>query len=272
MASVRYIEVEQVRSAIRRPGNQGQTLAGLSLGKIGRVRWVPDTPASRGMIAKVSHLVKINHDPSSPRAPRMAAVYDETADAALMRKLVFDPQKVTLEPYPEAEVRAAKRPDFKLLKDGELCGFCEMKSPRDDYVFENPLPGEMAVRKDLPFHVKLGRLTRKAGLQFVAANPDQSKPNILVFVNHAPDITRRDLRRTLEGLSVGDGKRVFMLCHKLQKQVSDAAKKVDLFLWIDVEKGTVKQISVDGAPCQQAALDLLGLSNEESPAEAASPT
>jgi large subunit ribosomal protein L30 len=267
MGSVRYIEVEQVRSAIRRPGKQRLTLAGLGLGKMGRVRWVPDTPASRGMIAKVSHLVRINHDPSSPKAPRVPAVYDETVDVALMRKLVSDPKKITLEPYPEAEIRAAKRPDFKLLKDGELCGFCEMKSPRDDYVLENPPPGEMEVRKELPFHVKLGRLTRKAGLQFAAVNPNHSKPNILVFVNHAPDIKRRDLRRTFEGLPAGDGKRVFMLCYKLQKQVNDAAKRIDLFLWIDAENGTVQHIGVDGAPHQQAALDLLGLSKEDSSAE-----
>jgi len=38
---------------------QRQTLIGLGLNKIGRVRDVPDTPATRGMIAKVAHLVRV---------------------------------------------------------------------------------------------------------------------------------------------------------------------------------------------------------------------
>jgi hypothetical protein len=27
-------------------------------------------------------------------------------------------------------------------KDGKLCGYCEMKSPRHDYILEKPVPGE----------------------------------------------------------------------------------------------------------------------------------
>jgi large subunit ribosomal protein L30 len=55
---MRYIEVEQIGSPIRRRGNQRQTL-GLKLNKIGRVSWPPDTPATRGMIDTVRHLVKV---------------------------------------------------------------------------------------------------------------------------------------------------------------------------------------------------------------------
>ena len=53
------IMVEQVRSAIRRPHHQRETLIGLGLNKIGRRRTVPDTPAMRGQIAKVAHLVRV---------------------------------------------------------------------------------------------------------------------------------------------------------------------------------------------------------------------
>jgi large subunit ribosomal protein L30 len=51
--------IEQIASPIRRPDKQRQTLVGLGLNKMHRRRTVPDNPAVRGMIAKVSHLVRI---------------------------------------------------------------------------------------------------------------------------------------------------------------------------------------------------------------------
>ena len=59
MAAPKTIKVEQTGSPIRRRGDQRQTLVGLGLNRIGRVADVPDTPQSRGMIAKVAHLVRV---------------------------------------------------------------------------------------------------------------------------------------------------------------------------------------------------------------------
>lgn len=53
------IKVVQIRSTIGREGSQRKTLIGLGLNKIGRVRELEDTPAVRGMINKVKHLVRI---------------------------------------------------------------------------------------------------------------------------------------------------------------------------------------------------------------------
>ena len=53
------VTVEQTGSPIRRPGDQRATLIGLGLNKIRRRRTLPDTPAVRGMIAKVGHLVRV---------------------------------------------------------------------------------------------------------------------------------------------------------------------------------------------------------------------
>jgi large subunit ribosomal protein L30 len=53
------ITVEQTGSAIGRPQDQRATLKGLGLNKIGRRASVTDTPAVRGMIAKVAHLVRV---------------------------------------------------------------------------------------------------------------------------------------------------------------------------------------------------------------------
>ena len=57
--SGKSIKIEQIGSPIRRHHSQRETLIGLGLNRIGRVKEVPDTPATRGMIAKVHHLVRV---------------------------------------------------------------------------------------------------------------------------------------------------------------------------------------------------------------------
>ena len=59
MSADKTITLEQTASAIGRPGSQRETLKGLGLNKIGRRSRVADTPANRGMIAKVAHLVRV---------------------------------------------------------------------------------------------------------------------------------------------------------------------------------------------------------------------
>ena len=54
------IKITQTGSASRRHHGQRETLVGLGLNKIGRSKQVPDTPATRGMIAKVAHIVRID--------------------------------------------------------------------------------------------------------------------------------------------------------------------------------------------------------------------
>jgi large subunit ribosomal protein L30 len=57
--SGKVIKIEQVGSPIRRRHDQRATLVGLGLNKLGRVAEVADTPATRGMIKKVAHLVRV---------------------------------------------------------------------------------------------------------------------------------------------------------------------------------------------------------------------
>ena len=57
--AAKTIKVEQTGSAIRRQKAQRETLIGLRLNKIGRVSELQDTPAVRGMIDKVKHLVRV---------------------------------------------------------------------------------------------------------------------------------------------------------------------------------------------------------------------
>jgi large subunit ribosomal protein L30 len=58
------ITVRQTGSPIRRQAVQRQTLIGLGLNKMNRTATLPDTPAVRGMIDKVKHLVRVEGEPS----------------------------------------------------------------------------------------------------------------------------------------------------------------------------------------------------------------
>lgn len=53
------IRVTQVGSPIGRPRDQRATLVGLGLNRMHRTRELEDTPAVRGMIEKVKHLVRV---------------------------------------------------------------------------------------------------------------------------------------------------------------------------------------------------------------------
>ena len=51
--------VKQVKSTIGRPESQVKIVKALGLGRIGKTKELTDTPAVRGMIAKVAHLVEV---------------------------------------------------------------------------------------------------------------------------------------------------------------------------------------------------------------------
>ncbi|NDA46598.1 MAG: 50S ribosomal protein L30 [Alphaproteobacteria bacterium] len=59
MTVKKKVTLVQTGSAIGRPASQRQTLVGLGLNRIGRQSSLEDTPAVRGMIAKVAHLIRI---------------------------------------------------------------------------------------------------------------------------------------------------------------------------------------------------------------------
>jgi len=53
------VTVQQIRSGLGRKKDQRATLVGLGLGKLNRTRTLEDTPAVRGMIDKVKHLIQV---------------------------------------------------------------------------------------------------------------------------------------------------------------------------------------------------------------------
>ena len=53
------VTVRQTASPLRRKSDQRATLVGLGLNRIGRTKVLPDNGSTRGMIAKVAHLVTV---------------------------------------------------------------------------------------------------------------------------------------------------------------------------------------------------------------------
>lgn len=81
------IVVQQIHSPIRRHHSQRETLSGLKLNRIGRIVELPDTPQSRGMIAKVAHLVRVLYLPTELDyfAAAVRAVYHEPVTRRILR-------------------------------------------------------------------------------------------------------------------------------------------------------------------------------------------
>ena len=59
-AQNKTVTITQIASAAGRYADQRQTLIGLKLNKIRRTSTLEDTPAVRGMINKVKHLVRVD--------------------------------------------------------------------------------------------------------------------------------------------------------------------------------------------------------------------
>jgi large subunit ribosomal protein L30 len=58
-AENKTVTVKQTGSPLRRKADQRATLVGLGLNRIGRISVLPDNDSTRGMIAKVAHMVAV---------------------------------------------------------------------------------------------------------------------------------------------------------------------------------------------------------------------
>ncbi|MCS6931523.1 MAG: 50S ribosomal protein L30 [Acetobacteraceae bacterium] len=65
MAERKTIRVTQTGSPIGRKPGQRETLIGLGLNRMHRTSVLEDTPAVRGMIRKVAHLVRVDETPGT---------------------------------------------------------------------------------------------------------------------------------------------------------------------------------------------------------------
>ena len=134
------IKVTQVRSIIGRDETQKRTIQALGLGKINRSRVHNDTPAIRGMINKVRHLVTIED-----MAPESGIQKEEQQTVKKVApEKVPEPQKAkSTKPAKEAEpIEEKKKAEKKVAK------------PQKGEEIEKPAADEEVDKKEAPKKAK----------------------------------------------------------------------------------------------------------------------
>jgi hypothetical protein len=199
----------------------------------------------------------------------MAIGADEKIDASLVRELLFDPNGLEAEEYTAQEQNLGKRPDYKLKKAGETIAFCEMKSTKKEADFEDPKPepGKLFVVTKDNTPTNLSRHVMKAASQLNAVNEERNLPNIMIIVNHVKGRDRNDLSFAIAGAKIQGGGYVFPLSEARQKDLWQAARKIDLFVWVDASDGSIAHVCPADAPFRESACAMLGIKTEGGTAE-----
>jgi hypothetical protein len=168
----------------------------------------------------------------------MARGPQEDIDLQLVQEIVFAARGLTLERFTHAETVAGRTPDFRVFKDAELVAYCEVKSPRDDWLEDQlaaaqPLEIVGGPRND-PIFNRIARQIEKAVTQFDAVNGLRLIPNILVFVNHDTMSNINDLMETVTGYFQSEsGEREPTIMHIAEGRLGSIKRRVDLYVWID---------------------------------------
>lgn len=198
----------------------------------------------------------------APTAIEMADRTNEDQDLALVAELIAGPAGIVLdriEATPEGP-----RPDFRILSWRRLAGYCEVKSPRDDWLDEQleqapAMTGVSGGRPDPTFN-RIARNIEKAVRQFDAVNPDHGVPNVLVMVNHDSNSGFDDLCETLTGRFHADDGKTYPINTHIAARLGDKRTRIDLYCWIDDFQGRHKiggWFMTDTVPEHTAALRTL---------------
>ena len=164
---------------------------------------------------------------------------NEAADLSLVEQLLFAPCALGLERFTHAQTVAGRTPDFRVIRSGELVAFCEVKSPRDDWLDEQleAAPSFQLVGglRDDPTFDRIARHIGKAATQFDAVNGERAVPNILVFVNNADTGHFGDLLKSVTGeFYADDGKRYVTMNHISEGRIAKSKRHIDAYAWIDL--------------------------------------
>lgn len=144
----------------------------------------------------------------------------------------FAARGVKAERIPE---QATKTADFKILKDGKVVAYCEVKSPQDVFVervkdaITSVPPGSLGgviERGECCRQYRcMERAATKAVEQFNSVNPTHNVPNILVFVNRDTVSCESDFVEAVTGYVEGLG--------YVPKSLRTSIPDIDGYVWLD---------------------------------------
>ncbi|KFI22276.1 hypothetical protein [Nitrosococcus oceani] len=143
------------------------------------------------------------------------------------------------ERFTKQEIRAGKTPDFRVLLNGDLQFFCEVKSSQEsrwlDEQLENSEAGQLVggSRNDLIFN-RLASDVHQAISQFDAVNGEWEVPNVLALVNHDEMCGFNDVLAVVTGNFYAENG----AAHPIYRQFShgrirEEKRRIDLFIWLD---------------------------------------
>jgi hypothetical protein len=137
------------------------------------------------------------------------------------------------------EDRFAKTPDFRLMKEGRLVAYCEVKTFEQDVWLEKMLahakPGELAgcARND-PIYNRISNAIHNAARQMDTVNQNHEVLNVLVMVNRDGQAKYRDLVSVVSGqwdplAGIHDKTRGQFS----EGRIRDEKCRIDLYVWLD---------------------------------------
>ena len=188
----------------------------------------------------------------------------EEADLMLAENLVFKPRNLTLRKIPRNH---SLTPDFLILKGANPVAFCEVKSPRDDWLDvllekANLCAIVGGARKDPTFN-RIVRLSTKAAKQFEAVNKNRVLPNILCFINHDDASHYGDLVETYTGIFHATNGGRYMTMQHTASLLDKAKTQIDICIWINANAKKIEGylFNQNASPDYEADLcNLLGQS------------
>jgi hypothetical protein len=138
--------------------------------------------------------------------------------------------------------RFAKTPDFRLLKDGKLVAYCEVKTFERDVWLDRMLveapSGSLAggARPD-PVYNRISNAIHTAAKQLASANQDHGMLNILVLMNR----DNRAKYQDLVSVTTGKWDPLAGIHDKTHEQLSEGRireekSQIDLYVWLDAYK------------------------------------
>lgn len=168
--------------------------------------------------------------------------------------------------FTKTEQRKTKTPDFKVLSDGEVIAFCEVKSPQDSWFKNkaknakpNEIHGGLRTGKNDPIVSRISSLIEKAYKQFESVNPNLTKFNILAFVNHDNLCGFSDLNEALTGkLHLEDGIVVGLSKGISEGRLKTIKEKIDVYLWFS-PKGLLLNAFIGNLRCKDFLERHMGL-------------